>query len=269
MLALFSSLLLLVACGELSTPGEQLRILTQPFEPAYINEVYNASVRAAGGLSPYQYHLEAGQLPPGIELQGSTLRGVPTELGRYTFTISVVDANLSRTFQEYTIEVTEPPPAELRLNTPTTEMRTPFLLRGEIKNARELQAFRTLVTWDPARFTLTPGSIRALRRNVTVLEDLGEGELHLDVAVLGGALNGDQALFELELTPLEPSTIEVQARTEFVSRDGRHAFSSTREGTRATAPVPPPAEDPFAIEDPFSEDDFPEDADEEFGDGEN
>ncbi len=237
---------LLGACGEISTPGEELRLAGQALESAYLGEPYSAVIRTSGGLSPYRHELSAGRLPPGMTLQGNTLRGTPTELGSYTFTITVSDANLSKTFREYTLQVLERPPVALRLHTPATEMRSPFRLRGEVVNARELQGLRTLIRWDAERFALVEGSVVPTRRDVVLLHQLAQpGELHVDLAVLGEALTGDQRLFELELRPRETSTIEVTARTEFMHRDERHAFATLREGARPAPGVPAAPEDPF------------------------
>ncbi len=234
--------LLLAACGgELNTPGEELRLLATQLAPAFIGETYSSNIRVVGGLSPYSYSLESGSLPPGLSLQGNTIRGVPSQQGRFSFTITVSDANLSKTFREFNLQVSDPPPAELSLNVPNTEMRRSFTLRGEIKNARNLQAFRSLITWDATLFELVPDSLQARRNDIVLFERYEEGRLNIDVAILAASLTGDYAVFELELRPLKASTIEVSSSTEFLASDGGHAFSQTREGRR---PLPPTAENP-------------------------
>ena len=256
-----AALLVVSACGEITTPGEELRLQAQRFETAYRGEPYSATIRAIGGLSPYRFQLEAGSLPPGLELQGNTIRGTATETGRFTFTVTVSDANLSKTFQEFSLQVSEPPAAELSLNTPTTEMHRPFLLRGEVSDARELQGFRTLLEWDAGRFELVENSVRAVRNDVVVLKRAVNGALHVDVAFLGEPFTGDGRVFELELTPLEPSTIEVTAKTEFATRDGGHSFATLREGRRPQPERAPEAEDPDDTDELDEFDDF-EDFDE-------
>ncbi len=224
-------LLGLGGCGsEIDAPGETLRILAETLEPAFLNEPYSATLRAVGGLSPYSYDLREGALPPGLELQGNTLRGTPTATGTYTFTVSVSDANLSTNFESYSLQVVEAPPASLTLNAPGTEVARPFLLRGEVRDARDLQALRTLVTWDPTLFELVPESVRATRNDVALLYNAEEGSLNLDVAVLGEGLRGNHRLFEFALRPSERTLVTLDTQTEFLSSDFRHAFTSDLEG---------------------------------------
>ncbi len=235
---------LLIACGEVTMPGTPLELRATGFETAFHGEPYSVTIQVAGGLSPYRYALKEGELPPGLSLQGGTVRGVPTQVGSYTFTIEVFDANLSRTFREFTIQVTEPPPANLVVNVPLTELRQPFTLRVRVSQARQLQALRTLLSFDQTRFKLSPASIRPIRNDLALFWQLEGGNLNVDVAVLGGSLNGEHSLFELTFEPLTPSTLELTARTEFLSQGGRHAFSQLREGVPPTRdPTEPPQEE--------------------------
>lgn len=236
-LILLALLALLIACGEVTMPGTPLELRATRFPTAYLGEPYSVTIQVAGGLSPYRYALKDGELPPGLSLQGGTVRGIPTQVGSYTFTIEVFDANLSRTFREFTIQVTEPPPAALVLNVPLTEMRQPFTLRVRVTQARQLQALRTLLSFDPNRFSLIPDSIRPIRNDLALFWQLEGGNLHVDIAVLSGSLNGEHGIFELAFEPLAPSTMELTARTEFLSQGGRHAFSQLHEGV---APMPTP-----------------------------
>jgi len=223
-------LMLLAGCGgELDTPGEALQIFSSTLEPAILGEPYAYDLVVSGGLAPYTFEVREGRLPPGLELQGGTLRGTPTEVGDYTFTIQVSDANLARNFEEFSLEVVTAPPPELVLNVPDTEMSEPFTVPVSVRNARGLQALRTQLSWDPALFELVPGSVRPARTNLALFQRAQEGQLSLDVAVLGPSLNGEAQLFTFDLRPLEPSELSLEARTEFRSRDGDHAFSTTED----------------------------------------
>ena len=235
---LFASLLtLLVACGsELDTRGETLRIIETSLDDAFINEEYSADIRVVGGLTPYTYELSGGELPPGITLQGGNLRGVPSEEGDFTFRVTVSDGNLSRTLQEYTLNVTLPPPAALTLNVPTTEIRRSVLLRAEITDARDLQAFRSQITWDPALFRFVPDSVEADSELYTLFFEAEEGQLRVDVAVLGGSVSGDRRVFEFALQPISTSTLELTTQTEFISDVGGFGFEETVEGLAPTDP---------------------------------
>lgn len=221
----------LVGCGEeIDTPGESLRMFAERLEPAFIDESYSATIRVVGGLSPYSFRISDGELPAGLSLQSGTIRGTPTELGRETFTVTVSDANLSTTFEEFTLEVIEAPPADFILDVPTTDVSERFTIRASVEDARDLRALRTLLTWDSERFEYVPGSVRARRNDLIIFENFADGNLNVDVAVLGQGLNGNASLFEVTLEPLETNTIEVTARTEFLSDAGEHAFSRLQAG---------------------------------------
>ena len=233
--AFWGMAVLLGGCGsELDTRGEVLRVLATSLEPAYLGEEYAADIRIVGGLTPYTLELSEGALPPGLSLQGATVRGVPTAEGSYTFTLSVSDANLSKTFQEYTLNVEQPPPAELSLNVPLTEVQRPVVLRGEVRNARGLQAFRTRVTWDPRYFALVPDSITAVNDNFALFYEAGEGELELDLAVLGGSVSGTRRMFTFTLRPIVTTTLALSSETEFLSETGDFAYQTLTEGTASS-----------------------------------
>lgn len=265
-LALFTvTLLFLGACGsELDSPGEALRILATSLDTAFIDEPYSADIRIAGGLTPYTLEVTSGTLPPGLSLEGSTLRGVPTELGDYSFTVTVSDGRLSKTFQEYSLNVSEPPAAQLSLNVPSTEVQRPVLLRAQISEARSLQAFRTRISWDPELFVYVPESLRATRDSYTVFFEEAEGQLQVDVAILGGSLSGERNIFEFALSPLERTTLGVDIVTEFLTDTNTHAYETKFEGVTSELSDPAEPEEPGtdgAPEDDVSNEDPPEEDD--------
>ncbi|MGL4609365.1 MAG: Ig domain-containing protein [Trueperaceae bacterium] len=241
--------LTLYGCGtETTTPDEALDIKVDTLEPAYIGEDYSTTLRAVGGLTPYQYRLDRGTLPPGMSLQGGEIRGTPTEKGEFTFTITVSDANLSKTFEEYTLSVTDAPPAQLTLNVPDTQIQRPVTLRGDIKEARGLQGFRTLITWDPERFALVEGRTRPNNDAFLLFTDGAEGQLRVDVGFKAGVLTGDRRVFEFTLQPLErtnpdgtpapASTLFLESKTEFIGENNTHAYIPLTEGV-APSDTPP------------------------------
>jgi hypothetical protein len=225
------ALVTLVACsGELGTPTEPLRLLAPRLPEAVLDEPYSASVLATGGLRPYTFNLDAGALPPGVTLSGGNLIGTPSELGTYEFTVSVSDANLASTFQSLVLRVVEVPPPSLTLTPPLTEVQTPVTLRGRVGDARGLDALRTIVRFDPERFEAV-GAV-ASRPDIAVFTEVEPGIVRIDVALLGTSVTGDAELFRIELTPREPSTLEIESETEFLF-GGRHHFATLTEGTRA------------------------------------
>jgi hypothetical protein len=247
--------LVLIGCStQATTPGEALDIKVDALPPAYIGEAYTATIRAVGGLTPYQYKLDKGTLPPGLSLQGGEIRGTPSEKGDFTFTITASDGNLSKTFEEYNLSVTEAPPAQLTLNVPNTQIQRPVTLRGEIKEARGLQGFRTLITWDEARFALAPGSVRPNNDAFLLFFDEASGQLRVDVGLKSGVLTGGRRVFEFTLQPLQrtnadgtpapASTLQLESKTEFLGENNQHAFTTLREGVAATDEPQNPAEQP-------------------------
>lgn len=235
--------LLLAACaGELGAPGEALRFLAADLPDALVNEPYRAPVHAVGGLRPYEFRLEQGTLPPGLELSGGVLQGTPTTLGTFRFTLAVSDADLSSTFQEFTLSVVEPPPPALTFTPPQTEVRGEVTLRARLSAARGLQGLSTLITWDAGAFALVEGSLRPSLPDVALFSEAGPGRLQVDLAVLGTTLTGDAELFRFALTPLAPpAALRLTSATEFASRRGGELVRETgglTEGAAAVAPRP-------------------------------
>lgn len=223
--------------GDVTTPGETLRILGTTLPPAYVAESYDQAVQAVGGLRPYDFKLADGALPPGLELQGGAIRGVPGKTGRYTFTVQVSDANLSTTVQKYTLTVTQVPPPTLDLNAPDTQVDRPVTLRAQVQHARKLEGLRTQVRWDASRFALVPGSVKVSRPGLALLQKASQGELQVAVVPLGTQLDGQTDLFEFQLKPVAGAAkLDLRAQTEYVSAGG-HAFDRIggASGAGATA----------------------------------
>ncbi len=225
---------LLTACNtELKATGDALTIKDTLLPDANINEEFSANILVVGGLTPYHFELSKGELPEGFSLQGGTIRGLATDEGQYTFTISVSDANLSKTFREYTLNVVVPPPAELTLNIPQTEIQRTITIRAEIKNARELQGFRSSISWDSELFEFIPDSLQVSNDSFAMFFEEQKSNLEVDIAVLGQSLSGDRRVFTFELRPKDKSFLEVNFDTEFLSSTGNHAYSSKTEGKSA------------------------------------
>ena len=223
-------LVLLGGCGELNAPGEALSLFASTVDPAYLDEEYSFDFVVSGGLAPYTFEVRSGQLPPGLELSNGSISGTPTEQGNFSFTLQVSDANLSQAVEDYTINVTTAPPAELVLNVPPTTVSETVRIPISVREARNLQALRTQISWSDLTFEFVPGSVRAAQGSLVVFQRAREGQLNVNLTFLGPSLNGEAELFSFELRPLEPSTLSLEARTEYRSRDGEHGFSSTQDG---------------------------------------
>jgi large repetitive protein len=67
---------------------------------------YSETIRASGGVAPYDFELNNGTLPPGLILSSNgTLSGTPTLPGSYTFNIIVIDSDSCESYQSYTLSV--------------------------------------------------------------------------------------------------------------------------------------------------------------------
>ncbi len=71
-----------------------LTITTASLPSGVLNQSYNQSVAATGGLTPYTWSISAGSLPTGLSLNASTgaITGTPTATGTSNFTVQVVDS---------------------------------------------------------------------------------------------------------------------------------------------------------------------------------
>ena len=221
--------LALAGCGDLNTPGDPLVLFASTVKPAYLNEDYTFDFVVSGGLAPYNFEMRDGKMPPGLKLENGSLSGTPTRAGNYTFTLQVSDASLSRTVEDFTVEVTKAPPAELVLNVPPTTIADAVRIPISVREARNLQALRTQITWDDTLFKFVGGSVRSAQGSLALLQQAKPGQLNVDAAFLGPSLNGDAELFSFELRPTEPNTLTLEARTEYRTRDGTHGFSSTQD----------------------------------------
>lgn len=230
------ALVLLPACaGELQTPGEALRIFGDSLPQAFLGEPYEAQVRAVGGLRPFAYELEEGALPPGLALDAGVIRGVPTETGSFEFTVAVSDANLSRTFQEYTLAVVERPPPTLTLVAPETEVRSPVTVRLRVTNASELRALSALLSWDEAQFELLEGSVETTVDAAAILWQSEPGSVHIEMSALGRPWNGELTLAQLTLVPSETAVLRPRLEALFLDdREGSH-FQGAPTGAPAGA----------------------------------
>ncbi|MFZ0230973.1 MAG: putative Ig domain-containing protein, partial [Mycobacterium sp.] len=71
-----------------------LTITTASLPSGVLNQSYNQSVAATGGLTPYTWSLTAGSLPSGLSLNTSTgaITGTPNATGTSSFTVQVSDS---------------------------------------------------------------------------------------------------------------------------------------------------------------------------------
>lgn len=73
--------------------GPELRIETATLPGTYPRAVYSVQLQRRGGVNPFHWKVEKGELPPGLRLEeDGNLHGSPEKVGEYRFTISVTDS---------------------------------------------------------------------------------------------------------------------------------------------------------------------------------
>jgi hypothetical protein len=88
--------------------GDGLEILTDGLPEAQEGDAYAVDFQAGGGAAPYGWFLVDGALPAGLNLAANgALRGTPSEIGAFDFTMRAVDADTPPSFAErdFTLQV--------------------------------------------------------------------------------------------------------------------------------------------------------------------
>lgn len=220
----------LSACAtELAAPAEPLRLLQPRWPVAYVGEPFDEALRPSGGLRPYRFEVVEGTLPPGLRLEDGRLRGTPTEVGSYSFTIEVQDGNLSQGLLAHGLEVRALPLPVLRVETPATEVRSNLPLVLQLEDARAWRGARVAIRWDPDAFRLSEEPVATDTRLVLFSED-SPGELLIEIAALGQARSGDLRLARFTLEPIDgPQRASISLVGESRYAGGTHV-TERREG---------------------------------------
>lgn len=122
-----------------------LTITTTTLPDGTVNNVYNQSVQATGGVTPYTWNISAGSLPDGLSINPNTgaITGTPTTAGTSNFTVQVTDSHdpAATDSQALSILINPPPPpnfSNLRfydelnnpINADNVSVDTPILAKG-------------------------------------------------------------------------------------------------------------------------------------------
>lgn len=232
-----AALLALMGCaGELTTPGEPLRLLGVTLPSAYEGEPFEAALRPTGGLRPYRFEVVDGSLPPGLEVTQGRIVGTPSALGRFAFTVEVQDANLNRTVQRLELTVAPLPPPVVTVDVPMTTLQRATELRLRFVSGRGWRGAQVLLTWDAAAFDLDPDSVRIGRRDVLAVWEADPGRLRVDLAVVGDPLTAASDLLRFTLTPIEPAPLRLDLEVVSLAAGGT---TEARSSLGATAPALP------------------------------
>ncbi len=222
----------LAACGADSQNNQsrQPLRLTLRLDPGYIDEPYNATLTADGGVRPYRFSLE-GALPKGLSYNNGRISGVPQEKGSFELIVSVEDANLSSRSQKTTLTIGETPPPRLDQVFPLAEVADPFPYLFRVRN-REARGFQAQIPLKNLTFNLE--SFKADNALLYVLRyDQERGLLDIDAVFLSP--RKDVEAFRFTATPLP----EQKVRPELSFRETRVAFYDRNGKLALGAPAIP------------------------------
>lgn len=96
---------------EVAEAPPQVEIVTTALPMGSLTMPYDAQIEAANG-NEYTWRVVSGELPPGLEIDetgtpATRIFGQPTQEGRYSFTVRVVDAAGNRDTEQYAVEIVD------------------------------------------------------------------------------------------------------------------------------------------------------------------
>ena len=89
---------------------DPLKIDTSTMNDGIVGTAYSQALTASGGSGDYTWQVHAGQLPPGLTIDGinGTITGTPSLANYYTFVVSVSDEEEGVAYKDLTTKVVEP-----------------------------------------------------------------------------------------------------------------------------------------------------------------
>ncbi|HZQ22865.1 MAG TPA: putative Ig domain-containing protein [Terriglobales bacterium] len=97
------------------TPAQQaipdLSLVTESLPDAFLNQPYSVRLEAKGGMPPYRWSVESGEMPAGLRLEeNGNLTGVIAKPGDYRFSLSLSDSSSPRktVTRDFLLHVTAP-----------------------------------------------------------------------------------------------------------------------------------------------------------------
>jgi len=94
---------------ELTIAPAPLVITTSSLPSGMVGEYYSVIVGASGGKEPYNWSVQSGSFPPGLQLVSATgeIRGTPGAARTYNFTLSVRDALGTQVSRDFSLSIAE------------------------------------------------------------------------------------------------------------------------------------------------------------------
>ncbi len=209
--------ILFASCGSdnQNNQNRQPLRLTLRFDTGYVDEPYNTTLTADGGIRPYKFSLE-GNLPKGLTYSNGRISGTPQEKGNFELTVSVEDANLSNRTQKVTLTIGETTPPRLDQVFPLAEVSDPFPYLFRVRD-REARGFQAQIPLKDLKTTLD--SFKADAGVLYVLRyDEEKGLVDIDAVFTGP--RKDFEAFRFTATPLPDKKV----RPEASFRETRVAF---------------------------------------------
>jgi hypothetical protein len=216
---------MLVSCGADSQNDQnrQPLRLTARFDTGFVDEPYNTTLTADGGIRPYRFNLE-GSLPRGLSFSNGRISGTPQERGTFELIISVEDANLSSRTQKVTLNIGDTPPPRLDQVFPLAEVSDPFPYLFRVRD-REARGFQAQIRLRDLKTALD--SFKADSNVLYVIRYNEESGL-LDIDAAFTRPRRDLEVFRFTATPLPDKRVRPDAsfretRVAFYDRNGRLA----------------------------------------------
>lgn len=138
-------------------PGP-LELPVQTLAGATTGTAYTQAITAARGVGAYGWAVTAGSLPPGLSLDpigkpATSLRGYPTAVGDFTFTVTVFDGGNNQVSREFSLTVADGggQPSFVTTSLPTMAC-LPYVARIEAQGGTNAD-----YTWSVSAGQLPPG----------------------------------------------------------------------------------------------------------------
>jgi hypothetical protein len=134
-----------------------LTITTGSLATGVINQSYNASLSATGGIAPYSWTISAGSLPPGLNLSSSgAITGTDsTQTGTFNFTVQVTDSESPAQTKTKGLSISINNSAPLQITTtglPAGVINTPYSNSAFLSATGGIQPY----TWSISSGSLPP-----------------------------------------------------------------------------------------------------------------
>ena len=173
-----------------------------------------------GGTPPFQWSINEGELPPGLELLSSGLiRGNPRVPGQYSFGLRVDDANGQAAGEIFSLEFVDP------LNIETSSVKD-LLVQSQFNEALLGSGGKSPYTWKIEQGTLPEG---ISFEEDGVFNGLAENKGFFELTIRLTDASGAFVDRKLPLTVVEPIRVQTLALSSAVS-GAEYSFQMLAEG---------------------------------------